>query len=118
MGLQNRTPPTPERPKTHRQLLLSGTITPPPSSETPNLNIPPNIALFVSEEDYPVWKTIYRGTVASTSMDMLVLEDAMPIWLLECLLMNKMPPVPVHKISFVLLPWPHDGEPLPELLNT
>ena len=51
-------------------------------------------------------------------MDMLVLEDAMPIWLLECLLMNKMPPVPVHKISFVLLPWPHDGEPLPELLNT
>lgn len=51
-------------------------------------------------------------------MDMLVLEDVMPIWLLECLLMNKMPPVPVHKISFVLLPWPHDGEPLPELLNT
>lgn len=44
------------------------------------------------------------------------------MWLLECLLLNKIPASsPQVKISFVLLPWPHrdpDGEQLPELLNT
>lgn len=44
----------------------------------------------------------------------------MPIWLLEYLLANKVHPIPVTKISFVLLPYPgKDGaETLPELLNT
>lgn len=42
----------------------------------------------------------------------------MPMWLLEYLLTNKVPSLTVHKISFVLLPWPHDNDPLPELLNT
>lgn len=52
---------------------------------------------------------------------MHALEEIMPMWLLECLLVNKIPPVPVTKISFVLLPYPNkdpDGEQLPELLNT
>jgi WD repeat-containing protein 48 len=118
MSPQSRTPPSPEKPKTPQQVLLSGALTPPSSGEAPNLNLPSNIALFLSEEDYPGWKTIYRGTVASTWMDLPALEDAVPMWLLEYLLTNKIPPVPVSKVSFVLLPWPHDGEPLPELLNT
>lgn len=50
--------------------------------------------------------------------DLRALEDTMPLWLLEYLLTNKVPAVPVQKISFVLLPWPDDEETLPELLNT
>lgn len=43
----------------------------------------------------------------------------MPMWLLECLLQNKVPTIPITKISFVLLPYNEpDGEQLPELLNT
>ena len=115
---QNPTAPSPEKPKTPQQVLLSGTLAPPLSSEAPNLNLPSNITLLLSEEGYPSWKTIYRGTVASTWMDVPVLEETMPMWLLEYLLTNKIPAVPVNKVSFVLLPWPHDEEPLPELLNT
>jgi WD repeat-containing protein 48 len=103
---------------TPQEVLLSSTLTPPSSSEAPTLNLPSNISLLLSEEDYPGWKTIYRGTVGSTSVDLSALEDAMPMWLLEYLLTNKIPPVPIGKVSFVLLPWPHDVEPLPELLNT
>jgi WD repeat-containing protein 48 len=49
------------------------------------------------------------------------LEEAMPMWLIEYLLMNRMPPIPAPiKISFVLMPWPTKDpeERLPELLNT
>ena len=47
------------------------------------------------------------------------LEEAMPMWLLECLLQNKIPAIPITKVSFVLLPYREpDGEQLPELLNT
>ena len=45
----------------------------------------------------------------------------MPFWLLEYLLVNKIPPIPTIKVSFVLLPYlskdPNE-EQLPELLNT
>ena len=41
------------------------------------------------------------------------------MWLLECLLLNKVPAIPITKISFVLLPYREpEGETLPELLNT
>jgi hypothetical protein len=75
---------------------------------------------MISEEAYPGWTTVYRGTVASLGHDMRVLEEMLPMWLLEYLLMNKPPPVPVVKLSFVLLPWPSrspDEEQLPELLD-
>lgn len=107
------------RPKTPQQVLLSGTLTPPTSNEAPNLNLSPSISLLLSEESYPGWKTIYRGTVASTWSDVAKLEDAMPVWLLEYLLTNKVGAVvPISKIGFVLMPWLGEGEPLPELLNT
>ena len=104
------------------EILLSGPLSPPPSPEAPTYHFPPDTLLFISEEASPSFTTVYRGTVASTKNDVQALEEAMPMWLIECLLMNKMPPpvsVPV-KISFVLLPWPtKDPEQrLPELLNT
>lgn len=74
--------------------------------------------LVIAEEAYPGWNSVYRGSVASTWTDVTKLEDAMPLWLLEYLLTNKVPAVPVSKVGFVLLPWMGDGEPLPELLNT
>lgn len=116
--LQDSAPPSPEMPQTPQQAILLGPLTPPTSSEAPNLALPPNITLLISEEDYAGWRIIYRGAVASTWSDLLALEDAMPMWLLEYLLTNKCPAIPIQKISFVLLPWPHDEDPLPELLNT
>ncbi|KZP25889.1 WD40 repeat-like protein [Athelia psychrophila] len=106
------------RPKTPQQVLLSGTLTPPSSNEAPTLTLPPSTVLVIAEEAYPGWNSVYRGSVASTWTDVTKLEDAMPLWLLEYLLTNKVPAVPVSKVGFVLLPWMGDGEPLPELLNT
>jgi WD repeat-containing protein 48 len=106
---------------TPSEVLLSGTLSPPPSVEAPTCNLPPNTTLLISEEASPSFTTVYRGTVASTKHDIRVLEEAMPMWLIEYLLMNKIPPVSaLMKISFVLMPWPAKDpeERLPELLNT
>ncbi|KAI0728948.1 hypothetical protein C8Q72DRAFT_778814 [Fomitopsis betulina] len=102
------------------QLLLSGPISPPPAAEAPPLAISPLTPLMISEEAVSGWTTIYRGQVASTASDARTLEEVMPFWLLEYLLANKAPMVPVTKVSFVLLPFPHKDthEVLPELLNT
>ncbi|OCH87028.1 hypothetical protein OBBRIDRAFT_736896 [Obba rivulosa] len=105
--------------RTPAQVLLSGPLSPPSISEAPPVPIPPSTSLMISEESLAGWTTLYRGNVSSTSGDVQALEEAMPVWLLECLLVNKVPPVPVNKISFVLLPYKGpSGEQLPELLNT
>ncbi|KAH9931751.1 hypothetical protein B0H21DRAFT_699788 [Amylocystis lapponica] len=107
--------------KTPQQALLSGPLSPPSTNEAPPLPIYPNTSLTISEEAQSGWTTLYRGHVSSTGADARTLEEVMPMWLLEYLLLNKVPPVPVHKISFVLLPFPNkdpNGEQLPELLNT
>ncbi|GBE85633.1 hypothetical protein SCP_0801520 [Sparassis crispa] len=110
----------PAMPKTAVQVLLSSPFNPPTSNDTPSLSIPPDTAVVVSEEAPSGWTTRYRGHVSSTGPDVHVLEDVMPLWLLEYLLVNKVPPVPVNKISFVLLPLPAKDrkEQLPDLLNT
>ncbi len=47
-----------------------------------------DIPLFIAEERPHGWATVYRGTVASAGSveDLAMLEDAMPVWLLEYLL--------------------------------
>ena len=101
-------------------MLLSGPINPPPAVEAPPLPLSPLTPVMISEEAVSGWTTIYRGQVASAGSDARTLEEVMPFWLLEYLLANKAPSVPVTKISFVLLPFPHKDphETLPELLNT
>jgi len=76
--------------------------------------------IYISEETSFGWTTAYRGTVGTTGLDARVLEETMPMWLLEYLLANKVPMVPVTKIGFVLLPYPvrKGEEQLPDLLNT
>ncbi|KAI0740004.1 hypothetical protein C8Q80DRAFT_1111397 [Daedaleopsis nitida] len=105
--------------KTPAQVLLAGPITPPSSNETPSVPIPPNTAILMSVEAPSGWFTLYRGHVSTTGSDIRLLEETMPMWLLECLLQNKVPAIPITKMSFVLLPYKEpDGEQLPELLNT
>ncbi|CCL98378.1 uncharacterized protein FIBRA_00373 [Fibroporia radiculosa] len=107
--------------KSPAQALLNGPINPPSTTDAPALQIPPHTSLVISEEAASGWTTLYRGQVANTGGDMRILEELLPYWLLEYLLANRVPPVPVTKISFVLLPYPSrdsHGEQLPELLNT
>ncbi|KAK7015307.1 WD-repeats-region domain-containing protein [Favolaschia claudopus] len=107
--------------KTPLLQLLSGPLSPPPSSEAPTLGLSPHIPLLIEEEASPGFTTVYRGTVGSTAADIHSLESAMPMWLIEYLLLHHLPtPPPQVKISFVLLPWTgkDNEESLPELLNT
>ncbi|TCD67709.1 hypothetical protein EIP91_012005 [Steccherinum ochraceum] len=107
-------------PKTPLQHLLTEPLTPPPSSEAPTLPIPNDTSIIISEEAMSGWTTIYRGHVSDTGHDVQVLEETMPVWLLEYLLANKTPSIPIVKLSFILLPCAtkEGEEPLPELLNT
>ncbi|KAH8995974.1 WD40 repeat-like protein [Lactarius akahatsu] len=104
-------------------VLASGPLSPPTSADGPTLALAPDIPLLVAEERAHGWAIVYRGTVSSagTVDDVEILEDAMPFWLLEYLLLGRAPQVGVVKIGFMLLPLqsgvPGD-EVLPELVNT
>lgn len=82
--------------------------------------MPQNIVIHISEETPFGWTAVYRGTVGVTGLDAQTLEETMPMWLLEYLLTNKVPIVPITKVGFVLLPYParKGAEQLPDLLNT
>lgn len=58
--------------------------------------------------------------MGTTGLDARALEETMPVWLLEYLLTNKVPAVPITKVGFVLLAYPakNGEEQLPDLLNT
>jgi len=75
-----------------------------------------DIPILVAEERAPGWAIVYRGMVSSagTTEDSAALEDALPVWLLEYLLLGRTPQVPVVKVQFALLP---GEESLPELVN-
>lgn len=107
-------------PKTPLQTLFSSPLNPPSSSEAPTIAMPSATSILIAEECSSGWTPLYRGQVSSTGTDGHILEEVMPFWLLEYLLVNKIPPVPTVKVSFVLLPYrskdPNE-EPLPELLN-
>ena len=110
-----------KRVPTPLEVLLSSPLNPPPSLEAPTYTFPANTAVLISEEASPSFTTVYRGLVTSTKHDISILEEVMPTWLIEYLLMNNIPPPPAPiKISFVLMPWPtkNPEERLPELLNT
>lgn len=110
-----------ETAQTAAQRVLAGPLEPPTSLDAPLVRMPPNTTVLIAEEAQPSYTMLYRGTVSQTHHDVEALEEAMPLWLLEYLLRNQIPPsAPTSKISFVLIPWNRDPgqEPLPELLNT
>jgi len=100
--------------------LLQASASIPPSSEAPLLVLSQNVVIHISEETPFGWTTVYRGTVGTTGLDARVLEETVPMWLLEYLLTNRVPTVPITKVGFVLLPYParRGAEQLPDLLNT
>lgn len=100
--------------------MLQANASIPSSSEAPILGLPTGTIIYISEETSFGWATAYRGTVGTTGLDARGLEVAMPVWLLEYLLASRVPPVPVTKIGFILLPYPakKGEEQLPDLLNT
>ncbi|KAI0067430.1 WD40 repeat-like protein [Artomyces pyxidatus] len=107
--------------RSQAQTVLAGNLNPPTAADGPTLHLSPHIPITISEEVSSGWKVIYRGTVSSTGPDSYVLEETMPMWLLEYLLLSKAPPITITKIGFVLLPYPSKEpgeEQLPELLNT
>ena len=82
---------------------------------------PPNATILISEEGSPSYTVVYRSLASSCHDNIEALENAMPLWLAEYLLLNQSPVMPPPmKVSFVLVPWnkDQDAEPLPELLNT
>lgn len=79
------------------------------------------MTILISEEDGAGWTAVYRGVVSQSGEDLPVLEQKIPMWLADYLLLSKVAPVPIAKISFILLPYPARGPgeaQLPELLNT
>ncbi|KAH9475511.1 UBP9-binding protein [Psilocybe cubensis] len=107
--------------RTPLQTLLSAPLTPPSSADAPLHPLSPQTIVLISEEAQPSYTTLYRRDVAHIHEDIEALENAMPMWLTEYLLLNKIPlSTPLAKLSFVLMPWNKDPdvEPLPELLNT
>ena len=100
----------PAKPHTAAQVILvSGMLSPPTATEggfTFTLPLAPGIPLFIAEERLLGWATVYRGTVASagSAEDLATLEDVMPMWLLEYLLLGRAPQVAIIKIQFALLP--------------
>ena len=116
-------PPPPAKTRTAAvAVLATGPLNPPTATDGPALPLAPDIPLLVAEERAHGWAIVYRGTVASVGNadDVETLEDVMPIWLLEYLLLGRTPQVAVVKIGFVLLPIQSGmpGEELPELVNT
>ena len=91
-------------------------LSPPTTADAPPLPLSQDIPLLVAEERTPGWVVVYRGTITSagTTEDLAVLEDTLPVWLLEYLLLGRTPQVAVVKIQFALLP---GEESLPELVN-
>lgn len=101
---------------TPQQQLLNSPITPPSAVEAPNVALSPLTSLQISQEQTTStssnWKTLYRGYIGSTahSNDVKLLEHVMPIWALECILRNQIPPYTPPKISFSLAPWSVNGD--------
>ena len=69
------------------QNLVTG-ITPSSTTETPRLDIPSRVAVFIQEEtgDTAVASDLYRGSVGSIGQEIERLEKAIPHWLGELLL--------------------------------
>ena len=108
---------TPAKPRTAAQLVLTtGMLSPPTAADGPTLPLAPDVPLLIAEERAHGWAILYRGTVASagTLGDVATLEDAMPVWLLEYLLLGRAAQVAIVKVQFALLP---GEEQLPELVN-
>ncbi|KAF3935545.1 hypothetical protein ABW19_dt0202177 [Dactylella cylindrospora] len=86
---------------------IKSAICPSLPSETPVLKHPPEMVLIIQEDspDSGGVKDLYRGTVGEVGREADELEKVMPGWVADAILLNKVPPKEVVKVSFVLFPW-------------
>lgn len=92
-----------ERPGKH----VESRIAPSAPSETPVLQISPNVKIFIQEETSAGGLVnIYQGTVGTVGQDEDVdaIEKTGTLWLAEVLLQNVMPAKDNIKVTFYLLP--------------
>ncbi|KAJ5893539.1 hypothetical protein N7495_005230 [Penicillium taxi] len=85
---------------------LRTAITPSLESETPRLEIPSRVAVFIQEEtgDTAVASDLYQGSVGSIGQDSELIKQSIPHWLGEMLLRNQIPFKEQVKIAFILKP--------------
>ncbi|KAJ5312465.1 hypothetical protein N7508_003295 [Penicillium antarcticum] len=108
---------------TNTNLELETAITPSPQNETPRLDVPPRVAVFIQEEtgDTAVASDLYRGSVDRIGEDLERLKKSIPHWLGELLLKNQIPFKEQVKIAFVLKPFddslPAVVKPEPPAMN-
>lgn len=91
----------------------------PPINEAPLLSYDPSTGVTISLKlpDAVGHSVVYRGLVATGAMDMRVLEQTLPLYVLDWLLGNKCIVKDPPKISFILSPWDPSITELPELPN-
>lgn len=79
---------------TNSNLDLETAITPSPENETPRLEIPSRVAVFIQEEtgDTAVASDLYRGSVDRIGEDLERLKKSIPHWLGELLLKVSLRP--------------------------
>lgn len=85
--------------------MTTQTFHPPTATDAPPLSLPSDTEVVLAEETQSGWSNIYRGTVATTGQDTTLLDKAMPMWLMQYLLTNKIPIVPSIKVSFGVAAW-------------
>ncbi|KAK9454652.1 hypothetical protein V1511DRAFT_357712 [Dipodascopsis uninucleata] len=89
-----------------------------PPNEVPVIPMPAATTIIVSEQraDAGGLVDVYKGTVGSCgdAADIIKLEQELPTWVSEFLLLNKIPTKDLVKVSFVLQPY---DDSLPALPN-
>ncbi|KAJ5120623.1 Protein of unknown function DUF3337 [Penicillium bovifimosum] len=93
---------------------LETAVLPSAEDETPRLEIPSKVAVFIQEEtgDTAVASDLYRGSVGRIGEDLERLKKSIPHWLGELLLKNQIPFKEQVKIAFVLKPFDDTLPPL------
>jgi WD repeat-containing protein 48 len=87
-------------------------------SETPPIRFTSDLPVVISEEssESGTWSTIYRSLLSRNAAELKLLEQSLPMWLLEFTMHNVIQTKEPVKIAFILEPW---GGPekagLPEL---
>ncbi|KAK9472279.1 uncharacterized protein V1510DRAFT_134549 [Dipodascopsis tothii] len=109
--------------RTRKEYEAAGTYTsssfvPSMPNDTPVLKIPSTTSVIISEQrvDTGGMVDLYRGSVSTCGADVDVdlLEQVVPGWLAEYLMLNRIPQKDLVKVSFVLQPYKDE---LPPLLN-
>ena len=76
-------------------------------SETPPIRFTSDLPVVISEEssESGTWSTIYRSLLSRNAAELKLLEQSLPMWLLEFAMHNVIQTKEPVKIAFILEPW-------------